>query len=68
MSTRPQVGDPCKANPVDDNPDNMVYGKITKIDYESGLAYSDMEWDAGMEFCGDIPTRTEDFVWVFDSF
>ena len=63
MST-PQVGDACKADPDGE----YSYGIITAI--VNDLAYSNLKFDfcEVAEFCGDIPTRKEDGVWVFDSY
>ena len=64
----PQVGDRCCADTVGDEEVNYEYGVITKI--EDGMAYSNLkvEGAGNWEFCGDLPTRKEDGVWVFDSF
>ena len=64
----PKVGDRCCADTVGDEEVNYEYGVITKI--EDGMAYSDLHVDgaSNWEFCGDLPTRKEDGVWVFDSF
>jgi hypothetical protein len=61
-----KVGDECKADHIGDG--EYIFGKITKIDEETGLAWADFKWDFIDEFCGDIPTRKEDGVWVFDAF
>jgi hypothetical protein len=60
----PKVGDECKADPCEEG--KFLYGKITRI--EDGLAYSDLDCGDRQEFCGDLPTRKEDGVWVFDGF
>ncbi len=64
MATVPQIGDECKADPLEKG--DFLFGKITKI--EDGLAYSDLDVYIDEEFCGDIPTHKQDGVWVFDSF
>lgn len=61
-----KVGDACKANPIEEG--DFIYGKITEIDHEAGLAFSDLDWGEREPFCGDIPTRKVDGFWVFDSF
>ena len=63
--TTPQVGDKCCADPEEEG--KFVYGRITKI--EGDLAYSDLEVvGSSDEFCGDLPTKKKDGVWLFDSF
>lgn len=64
MSTVPQVGDECKADPCEEG--CFIYGRITKI--EDGLAYSDLDFHPRDEFCGDLPTKKVDGIWIFDSF
>lgn len=64
MSTVPQVGDECKADPCEEG--DFQYGVITKI--EGGLAYSDLHVHNGEQFCGDLPTKKVDGFWIFDSF
>lgn len=67
MSNVPKVGDPCKADPVEEG--EFMYGTITKIDVENNLAYSDLDKWADREFCGDLPTRQDDNgFWIFDGF
>ena len=60
----PQVGDKCKADPIEEG--EFIFGKITKI--EDGLAYADIDFHHSAEFCGDTPTKKHDGVWIFDSF
>lgn len=62
----PKVGDQCKADPVEEG--DYIFGEITKIDEDAGLAWSDLDWGEREQFCGDLPTRKEDGVWVFDGF
>lgn len=61
-----KVGDACKADAEVEG--EFIYGKITKIDREAGLAWSDLDWREREPFCGDLPTRQVDGVWLFDSF
>ena len=60
----PQVGDRCCADPEVEG--EIMYGVITKIEQggQCLLAWSDLTRD----FCGDVPTRKLDGVWLFDSF
>lgn len=59
MST-PQVGDRCCADPEVEG--EMMYGII--VDIEDGLAYSNL----AKGFCGDVPEKKLDGVWLFTSF
>jgi hypothetical protein len=59
-SASPEVGDPCCADPEG----SMMYGTITSIDTDAGVAYANLIRD----FCGDIPTKKLDGVWIFESF
>ena len=61
---KPQVGDECMADYEEEG--NFNYGKITKI--EDGLAWTDMKVDRFDYFCGDVPTKKRDGIWVFTSF
>ena len=58
--TTAQVGDRCCADPEVEG--EMMYGII--VDIKDYLAYSNLT----VGFCGDVPTRKLDGVWVFDSF
>lgn len=64
MTTQIKLGDSCKADPIEEG--DFLYGVITFIDEDSGLAKSDLLGDE--EFCGDIPSGKQAGVWVFDSF
>ena len=69
----PIVGDHCKADPEEEG--EFLHGKITKID--GNLAYAKLDGfkhgcrsyrSEGGNFCGDLPTRKVDGIWVFDGF
>jgi len=62
----PKVGDRCCADTEGEG--EYGYGVITKI--EDGLVYANLKvfGASNWEFCGDIPTRKEDGVWICDSF
>ena len=62
----PKVGDKCKADTEGEG--EYEYGAIIGIDgdqvYSDLKVYGAPDWT----FCGDLPTRKEEGVWVFDSF
>ena len=64
MATTPQVGDKCKADPFEEG--DFIFSTIIKI--KDGYAWADFDMSYSVKFCGDLPTRKEDDVWVFDSF
>ena len=57
-----QVGDRCCADPIEEG--HLLYGVITAIMPANQVAWSNLI----PEFCGDIPTKRVDGVWVFTSF
>lgn len=62
---KPKVGDACCAAIHTDY--EYFFGTITAI--EGDLAWSNLGSKFLVEeFCGDLPTRKENGVWVFDSF
>ena len=64
MATVPQVGDECKADPFEEG--DYILSTITKI--EDGYAWANIRISPTEKFCGDLPTKKEDGVWVFTSF
>ena len=61
---QPRVGDMCMAATMAE--DEYEHGRITRIDGDQ--VYADLNVGGGWEFSGDMPTRKEEGVWVFDSF
>lgn len=60
----PNVGDLAKADYIEDG--EYFYGTITKVDLENDLCYAELE--GAPDFCGDVPTRFDGEVWIFDGF